>query len=257
MIQTMFFSLLCFLLYSCAHCYAQKHYIDESFKIQLPPEIKAVIINIGCNMDPPMPPSNESIAVIAVEPVLGTANMIVKHPRLFVITCAIADYPRFQTLHLYNIGGKSSSLSELTDKRVWYKKFTNVNPYLKKRDEEYKAARKLFQPVMQIVPVMPLQMLLQAIPLHVEILLLITDMQGYDFVAIQSAGTSLRRVPYLRTEVNLGNNNAYVNVTNDLDRHWQPHMKEMGYRMVKLKTNGGEGDAFWVLGDHSNVTNWY
>ena len=250
-------TVLLFLLSFLLGVPAQKHQSNEGFKIQLPPEIKAVIINIGCNMDPPMPPTNESIAVIAVEPVLGTANMIAKHPRLFVITCAIADYPRFQTLHLYNIGGKSSSLSELTDKRVWYKKFTNVNPYLKKRDEEYKAARKQFQPVMQIVPVMPLHMLLQAIPLHVEIQLLITDMQGYDFVAIQSAGTSLLRVPYLRTEVHLSDNHAYVNVTNDLERHWKPHMKEMGYRMVKLKTNGGEGDAFWVLGGHSNVTNWY
>jgi hypothetical protein len=70
--------------------------------VKLLPGIKHVIINIGSNVDPPLPPAdNESIAVIAIEPVLGTAAKIAKHPRLYVICAAIADVTRFQTINLY------------------------------------------------------------------------------------------------------------------------------------------------------------
>ena len=69
------------------------------FQLELPPNIQSVIINIGCNIDPPMPPAdNNSVAVIAVEPVLQTAVRIPFHERLYVITCAIADVPRFQSM---------------------------------------------------------------------------------------------------------------------------------------------------------------
>ena len=46
-------------------------------------------------------------------------------------------------------------------------------------------------------------MLLDAIPDHIQILQLHTDMQGYDFLAIKSAGLSIRRIPKLQTEVHI------------------------------------------------------
>jgi hypothetical protein len=62
-----------------------------------------LVINIGSNLDPPMPPeNNKSIAVIAVEPILRTAARIPVHERLYTIVCAIANSPRFQIMNTYN-----------------------------------------------------------------------------------------------------------------------------------------------------------
>ena len=100
---------------------------QNELKITLMPEIKAVIINIGSNIDPPMPPEDDdSIAVIAVEPVLETASKISKHHRLYVIVCAIADVTRFQMMNLYNIGGLSSSLQQIPSK-PFYKDYVNID----------------------------------------------------------------------------------------------------------------------------------
>ena len=75
---------------------------NNHYYIKLLPGIKHVIINVGSNVDPPFPPAdNESIAVLAVEPVLGTAAKIAKHPRLYVICAAIADTTQFQSIYLY------------------------------------------------------------------------------------------------------------------------------------------------------------
>jgi hypothetical protein len=73
----------------------------------------------------------------------------------------------------------------------------------------------------QIVPVLPLSMLLDSIPAHLEILDLQTDMQGYDFMAIMSAGRSILRVHRLQTEVSLKNPN-YKGVNNSFEDDWKP-----------------------------------
>lgn len=58
--------------------------------IELPEGIKNVIINIGTNYNPIMPPEDDpTTMVIAVEPILETATKIKKHDRLMVINTAV------------------------------------------------------------------------------------------------------------------------------------------------------------------------
>jgi hypothetical protein len=149
---------------------------QEGFQINLASDILAVQIHLGCNVNPPLPPANKSIAVIAVEPVAGSAARIPHHDRLYVIVCAIADVERFQSMNLYNIGGLSSSLLKRskTLKHSWY---IDMDYRKGKSTAEYERERRRFQPLLQIVPVMPLRMLLNAIAPEIDILHLSTDLQ--------------------------------------------------------------------------------
>ena len=62
--------------------------------IELPEGIKNVIINIGTNHNPIMPPEDDpTTMVIAVEPILETATKIKKHDRLMVINTAVRSAP--------------------------------------------------------------------------------------------------------------------------------------------------------------------
>lgn len=221
---------------------------QNEFKITLMPEIKAVIINIGSNIDPPMPPEDDdSIAVIAVEPVLETASKISKHHRLYVIVCAIADVTRFQMMNLYNIGGLSSSLQQIPSK-PFYKDYVNIDARKDRKSEEFLMERRKRQKKREIVSVMPLSMLINAIPSNIEILHIHTDMQGSDFMAVKSAGSAITRVRSLQTEVFLSNRSDYdmTTITNHID-DWTAYMGSMGYSLDKLHPMGGEGDAYWIL----------
>ena len=197
-----------------------------------------------------MPPDdNQSVAVLAVEPILGTAAKIVKHERLYVITCAIADTNRFQMMNLYNAGGLSSSLAKLNNEGVWYKKYTDVDPrkgFSARKNPDFQEANKIYQPVRQIVPVYSLKTLLDAIPQRIQILELHTDMQGFDLIAVKSAERSIRRIPKLQTEVNI-NENAYQGVNNSFEEHWKPYMTSIGYKAVSQSSFKGEADIFWEI----------
>lgn len=223
---------------------------DEPQLIEFPPEIKAIIMNIGCNIDPPMPPEdNSSIGVLAVEPILGTAARIVRHERLYVITCAIADTNRFQMMNLYNAGGLSSSLAKLSDESVWYKRYTDVDPrkgFSGRKNPDFKEAEKVHQPLRQIVPVFSLETLLNSIPKHIQILELHTDMQGFDLTAIKSAGLSIRRIPKLQTEVYM-DTSAYQGVANDFEKDWKPYMEKVGYKAVNQAKANSEADVYWEI----------
>jgi hypothetical protein len=195
-----------------------------------------------------MPPEDDdSVGVLAVEPVLKTAARIPVHARLFVLVCAIADSPRFQSFNHYNAGGLSSSLAPLANDREWWKKYTDVDPrkgFSARKNPDFEDAKKVHQHTMSIVPVMPLKMLLNSIPHDIEITELHTDMQGYDFIAIKSAGKSIHRIKKLQTEVHL-KAEIYAGVNNDFDTDWVPYMKQIGYNMTHLAHAGKEADAFW------------
>jgi hypothetical protein len=216
--------------------------------LEFPEHIKKLHINIGCNLDPPMPPDDDySVGVLAVEPVLRTAARIPIHERLFILVCAIADSPRFQSFHHYNAGGLSSSLSPLTNQGEWWKKYTDVDPrkgFAARKNPDFEEAKNVHQHTMSVVSVMSLKMLLHAIPPHIEITGLHTDMQGYDFLAIKSAAKSIHRVKNLQTEVHI-KDKPYQGVSNDYDTDWVPYMKQMGYNLTKLHGGGKEADAFW------------
>jgi hypothetical protein len=87
-------------------------------------------------------------------------------------------------------------------------------------------------------------MLLDSIPPHISIIELHTDMQGYDFIAVMSAGRSILRIPKLQTEVAL-KKPVYKGVNNSLDNDWKPYMLSLGYKLDKVTGSGDEGDAYW------------
>ncbi len=100
-----------------------------------------------------------------------------------------------------------------------------------------------------LVPVITLRDILHAIPPHVRILQLKTDMQGFDFTAIVAAGTSLRRVERIYNEC-LGptENDIYENVDNRF-LSYQPRMLGLGFSIVGYRQNNPKHDCTWVRTD--------
>lgn len=205
--------------------------------LELPDYTKGVIINVGSNIDPPLPPkNNKSIIVLAVEPILATAAMIPHDPRMFVLTCAIAGLPvRLQTMFNYGGNGVSSSLS----------KFIDQNTSATMGGSNWKSIG--YKQYRQFVAVVTLEMLLNSIPANVDIVWLKTDMQGYDFQAIQSAGDTLRRrVHRLTTETYVRGTPGYEGSQNDLEKDWIPYMRNLGYALQNSdKMNGMIKRSTW------------
>jgi hypothetical protein len=211
--------------------------------LDLPFGIKGVIINVGSNKDPPVPPKdNSSIHVIAVEPILNTARQIPNPDgRTHVIVTAIAGGPpRFQSMRIFNQDGQSTSLAAPSHDSWW-------NTGNNRGGVEH-------------VTVMPMDMLLNSIPEHIDIVWLKTDMQGFDLEAIKSAGRKLLRVWKLTTEVHCTGLQSYAGAKNDLALDWLEYMDSIGFDLANrgslaqclIKSNSrkpgmSEADAEWVL----------
>jgi hypothetical protein len=206
-----------------------------------PPFIRRVIVNVGANRNPPQP-LDEETAVIAVEPVLQTAMQIPKHPRVFVIVAAISNVSGFAPIYTYNGFGESSTLANADNTGAYW---TDA----KYRDEGY--------PPVSFVPVLTMEQLLRAVPPHITIALLQTDMQGYDFLAASSCPLAvLRRAEQIFHEANC---NGFVGMNpnaprNDFDGEWMGFMeKKAGYLLTLNECatlgNGREGNALWTRDD--------
>jgi FkbM family methyltransferase len=169
-----------------------------------------VIINIGSNTDPVLPKQSDGPCArsIAFEPIVPYG--IPKHEQLHVVPAAVADFDGLSSMHVYNNRGASSSLSEAAGPQFW----------------NTKAARGDGR--IQLVPTISLTTLLNSM-LDVDIKYLKTDMQGHDFRAISSAGTLLRKIPYIETETFPNDAIQYKDVFNDLCRDWLPYMTRLGY----------------------------
>lgn len=206
---------------------------------KFPPTVKRVIINVGSNRQPPVP-KEEDVAVIAVEPMLNTAMAIPRHERVFVITAAISNTVGFANFFTYMFSGESSSLSEVKQEdkekpEAWWA-----------RDDH----READYPPLVFVPVLTLKHLLDAVPAHLDIMLLKTDMQGYDFTAVSAAGDALHRVKQLYSEVNCHgfayNPSAPLN---DFDAVWADYMARKSYtldRTVMCPDFATESNALWT-----------
>ena len=214
---------------------------EETSRLEFPPGIRSVILDIGPNVHPILPPEEDvSVFVIAIEPLpSAVAKMRSRElgPRHSIIPCAIAGQRGLATFKMYNILGVSSSLA------------TPAHP------EEYWSTEK----GRYGVPVLALQDVLDSIPDSIAISFLKMDLQGYDFEAIQSAGGSLQRVERIACEVWLGGYCSYQGVRNDLARDWYPFMKDQGFEYVKGKENYmthccQEADALWRRGDVDEET---
>jgi FkbM family methyltransferase len=198
--------------------------------LSFPEGIKKLIINVGSNLDPPMPPDDDSsVGVIAVEPILATASGIPHHDRLFVIAAALSNEHGFATMTVHNHEGVSSSLHKPAD---------NTTNWVYKPDK-YESV--------QFVPVLTLKHLLDAIPSEIEVTFLKTDMQGSDYSALKSAGSSLRRVARIQSEVWCNGEQSYVGAENDYSM-FETLMHRAHFRAENTPCGGGwkgESDGVW------------
>jgi FkbM family methyltransferase len=190
------------------------------FQIELPPEIRSVIINIGSNLDPVMPPQGEDaafVATIAFEPIPTTVAQIIPHPNLFVVNAAIAGHDGLTTVSTYNDNGVSSSMFKPAAASGW-------NNQTRRGDgKQY------------VVPVLSFATVLQSIASHINIAFLKTDAQGADFAAVKSLdAAAMMRVPILVIECATQNIYTYADTNNDFCRDWLPHMTAFGYRVQGL-----------------------
>ena len=179
--------------------------------LSLPAAIRRVILDVGANTDPLLPPADDAGALtLAFEPI--TFGAIAPAPgRLHVLPVAVAGFSGLATMRLYNQRDRMQS-SSLSASRTG----------LSKHGE-------------RVVPVLALASLLQAVPPNVTIELLKTDIQGHDFATLSSVDAStLRRAPFIRAEVWLGARQNYVGVRNDLCRDFLPHLSALGYELLAV-----------------------
>lgn len=187
--------------------------------LDLPKGTKSVVLNIGSNKDPILPLRRDGpcARTLAFEPIVP--HLIPSHPQVLVASAAVSDKNSLSTMYIYNENAVSSSLSEVSRTAWW-----NQNPG---------------EP--RVVPVLTMRQVLRSIPLSVEISMLDTDMQGYDFLAVSSAIDEIRARPirYLKTETHLSEPNfSYKDVDNDLCRKWLPVMTAAGYKVVGNEIGG-------------------
>lgn len=200
----------------------------------LPDHITSVFINIGSNLDPILPPADfgDDAITIAFEPIVGcdilgtnlpskSIHNIHHHHQLLVVHAAVSATSGLTSMYMYNKNGESSSLSKATAKSYWN---SNTN-------------NRTSDGTIRMVPLLTLPQILHAIPTHIHIPYIKTDMQGHDFAAIAAAGPMLfeRGVDYIMTEVFFHDETSYEGVQNDFCHDWWPHMQRVGYDLVYFK----------------------
>ena len=208
--------------------------------LKFPPGVARVIVNVGSNLQPPVP-KEEDVAVIAVEPMLDTAARIPKHERVFVVTAAVSNVAGFASFFAYNFNGESSSLAQMRDEDAAAPSGWWAADNLREKG---------YAPV-NFVPVLTLRMLLEAIPPELEIILLKTDMQGFDFTAVSAVGSAaLARVRQVYSEVNCHgfayNPSAPLN---DFDAVWADFMAQQQFvqdHAVMCPPQPCESNALWT-----------
>lgn len=169
-----------------------------------------VWIHVGSHVDPVMS-ADEDTLTIAVEPDPSTAALIPRHPRLTVLVAAVGNASAVAEFHRYNLG-LSSSLGVAQE---------HMLPFF---DGSHKMDGVL-------VPVVPLEDVLAAVPADMDIQLLVSDMQGMDFHAVSSAPrAALARVGYLVAETNCAGAHkpSYDGLANDVQAQWWPYMQALG-----------------------------
>lgn len=186
--------------------------IGVSSLLDLPLSVKDVAINVGSNIDPIMLADKKygpCAHNIAVEPIVG--YKIPFHRQLSVLPAAVSSMPGVMSMRIYNENGVSSSLAKPAMTDYW-------------NSEESRGDGRL-----AIVPVITLSSLLNSIPKRINVAFLMTDIQGYDFMAIKEARNTLKeRVTHIMTEVWYDDVYTYSGVHNDLCRDWLPLMTELG-----------------------------
>ena len=133
--------------------------------IDLPATATYVLLNIGANVDPVLPPAdNASVVVVAFEPMVP--EKIPPHERLFVVPAAVAEEAGLSTMRPSASGGTASSLATLADMRI--------NKLLSR------SADAAALPPPRIVPIVPMRAVLDSLREDLMLWYLKTDMQVRD-----------------------------------------------------------------------------
>ena len=178
----------------------------------LPANTHSLYLNIGSHLNPVKPPANESIAVIAFEPILHAK--LVPQERLFVVPAAVAGHCGLAMMQPYAKATGSASLSAPAKSSKW------------NQDK--------LPPV--VVPVISFSQVLHSVGSR-PVWFLKTDMQGHDFSAISSVPCDVLRskVHYLMSEVYYGGVNTYANISNDYCADLLPHLLGCDYEPIALE----------------------
>lgn len=234
-------------------CHTHKHLLSLTFFLTIIVNsfLISLMINVGPNTSPLTPPKDKSVGVLAVEANIAIASYLKtkmknSYPgQFFVVNSALSSAPiagSFANFHFYNRNGLSSSLSQAI-RPTWNSK--------KIYDSSFGSAG------IDIVPVLSLGTLLNAIPNNITISLLKTDTQGHDFSVVQSATTQqLQMIEKIISETYLADHrHTYQGVQNDLEKDWIPFMSSIGFRLSnppdslnrkRFEGSKGEYDAVWI-----------
>jgi hypothetical protein len=180
----------------------------------LPSHITRVVLDIGSFTNPFSRPaqSDESLGVIAFEPIPLSAAAIKPQTNLFIVRAAVGNRNALTTMWSQHNNASSASI------------FKPASP-----------SRLFWNITEHFVPMLTLSAVLQGIDDTVAIIMLKTSMEGADFRAIKSTGESLRRVPLLITEVATLNLYTHQAARNDFCRDWLPHMSALGYTVESIQ----------------------
>lgn len=174
-----------------------------------------VVIDLGAHSNPIIP-TKDNVKVLAFEPNLDIIKRITPQSYLHIIPSIVSNETSIKILNLYNDGLSSSVYIHSHDS------FWNT-------DKERGDGRKILVPSISFTEV------LLSISNSADIRFLKTDIQGQDFTTLTSAGLLIKRIPYIKTEVSIGNCATYIGATNDFCRNWLPYMTSIGYNLYGLE----------------------
>ena len=228
-----------------------------AIELDLPPGVTSVVIDIGA-FHTPIEPSGPSQVVIAVEPLPDKcADILRKRLDNVILLCAaVADERGVALFHTYGTYERG-----VADERGVSSSLAPLAPGATEPEDEYTPKSPWGK---LIVPTVTLGDVIGLVPWNVTIALLKTDMQGFDFTALRSAGSALRRCSALKSECWAAGHATYtlpphLGNTNSFDDDFVPYLSRMGFVLTKLEkayvpvTSTSEGapkrarefDSFW------------
>jgi len=220
--------------------------------LPIPKTVRYLYMNIGSSFDP-WPgcgtkafPYDPEVFCIYIDP-LFRVNKQIRESELFnnatfMLLSAVSDVAGVAAFNEYaGTYGAASSLSPVS------------KDYIEKQDKlgNGKSAPYVNGARGQTaVTVLPLWSILLAVPPGIRILQIKTDMQGYDFKALNSGGELLKRVDEIYNECQGdGEDDIYANVNNRFST-WLPTMVKLGFASGDEKQH----DCNWYRVDEDGTT---
>ena len=217
---------LLWVLLLMSSCFALDAGAADDVRLGLPDNVTGVLLNIGSWIDAVVaPPDHPTVITVAVDPQPWVTSAYRSRPQTHILTAAVSDRMGIRPFTIYN-GGPSSSLAEWSP--------------TDKSDLANMRRRNLRSPPYTVSSVViTLQMLLDAIPPGVRVMLVKTDMQGFDFIAFRGAGLAVQRAEFVMNEVWSGGAKSYKGVSNSYEDDWAPHMQRIGFAEIHKPAHRG------------------